>query len=538
MVGWNFADVFEVVASEVPDAPALIRGEHRMTWSELDRRSAAVAAHFVEAGLQRQDKVAQYLPNVLEFLESLVASVKGAFVPVNTNYRYGPDELVYLWDNANVAAVVFHQPYAATIDKMRDRVPGVKTWLCVGDEGDACPPWATPYGQVAAADASTPLAASRDRSGDDLLLMYTGGTTGMPKGVMWRQDDLFVQLGNSTGGNYPDESDLDYARSRIGRPGRRHLPAAPLMHGAGCFTCLPVLARGGTIVLLEKLTFDPIGLLDSVERHRVNSIMWVGDAFAKPVLSALDAHPGRWDLTSLTKITSGGVLFSDEVKRGILDHAPHVVIADVFGASETGTLGTSVSRSAESGAGNGRFRPRTETRVISPDGCDVEPGSGVAGLLAFGGRQPLGYYRDADKTAATFRVIDGRRYAVPGDWATVDADGTVTLLGRGSACINTGGEKVFPDEVEAVLKRHPTVYDAVVLGVPDERFGESVFAVVESVPGAAVDIGELGDFVKHHLAGYKAPRQVLVVDSVGRGPNGKVDLAAVTRLALAHILEK
>jgi fatty-acyl-CoA synthase len=343
--------------------------------------------------------------------------------------------------------------------------------------------------------------------------------------------------GNAAHGNYPDEPDLDYARSRVAREGRRVLPAAPLMHGAGCFSTVPILARGGAVVLLEQRSFDVVELLDAIERHSVTSVSWVGDAFAKPVADALDAEPDRWDLSCLHSVTSGGVVFSEETKRRLLRRVPQLLINDVFGASESITVGTSVSTKDSAPAATGSFSPRPDMRVIDDEGHDVVPGSGVAGLIAFAGRQPVGYYRDEMKSAEVFRTIGGRRYSVPGDWAVVALDGTVTLMGRGAACINTGGEKVFPDEVEKVICALPEVADAIVVGIPHERFGQTVVAVVELEEGRSLDASDVVAHTKLHLAHYKAPRDVVFVDSLQREATGKIDLVAlrarvVTALAL------
>ncbi len=532
MPGWNFASVFGIVAEAIPDAVALIHGARRITWRELDARADRIARTLAAAGLARQDKVAQYLHNTPEYLESVLACFKGAFVPLNTNFRYGADELVYLWGNGDVAGVVFHGSYASTIDKLRDRVPRIKVWLWVDDGSGPCPAWATPYEQAAGNTDAPALPWAPD--GDDLILVYTGGTTGMPKGVMWRQDDLFVRLNTERGDAYPDVPDREFVRAHVSKDGRPHLTAAPLMHGAGLLTCFLVLSRGGSISHLEHRSFDPVDLLDTVARDRVASLMWVGDAFARPVLAALEAHPGRWNLSSLKTIMSSGVVFSAEVKQQLLQHLPGVVIADIFGSTESMSLGRSLTAKGER-ATTASFKAKDATRVVDESGKDVVPGSGVAGLLAIGGRQAMGYYGDPARTAAVFRVIDGKRYVVPGDWATVDADGVVQLLGRGSGCINTGGEKVFPEEVEAVLKSHPAIYDAVVVGVPDERFGQAIVAIVEPKDGAAIDAPDIIGHVKASLASYKAPRHVIAVATMGRGPNAKPDLNALRDMAIARL---
>jgi acyl-CoA synthetase (AMP-forming)/AMP-acid ligase II len=532
VTGWNIADVLEIVAEEVPDATAVSQGERALTWRELDERADRLLAFLQGRGHTTHEHVAQYLRNCPEYLESMIATIKGAMVPVNTNYRYGPDELAYLWDNADVTAVVFHASYTPTIEAMRARSPRVRTWLWVADASvDAtgeCPSWATPYDSVVASYDGSPHRP--ERSGDDLILLYTGGTTGMPKGVMWRQDDLFMLLGAATSGRYGDAQDLAFARTRVARPGRLHLPAAPLMHGAGCFTCIPFLSRGGSVALLESPTFVATELLDVIERRRVASVSWVGEVFARPVLDALRAEPGRWDLSSWRTITSGGMAFTEETKRGLNELLPDLVIADVYGSSEVLSAARSISSTSRGVERNGTFRASAAVTVLRPDGTVVPPGSLEPGLIAFAGRQPLGYYKDAAKTASTFRVVDGRRWSVPGDMATVAEDGTINLLGRGSTCINTGGEKVFPEEVEDALRSHPLVADALVLGLPDDRFGERVAAVVQLEPRADLNDEALRTHVADRLARFKAPRSVLRVDLVPRGPNGKPDLGAARHL--------
>jgi 3-oxocholest-4-en-26-oate---CoA ligase len=526
VTGWNIADVLEAVAAEVPESVAVIGGGRRLTWAAFDARAERLAAYLADRGIERQDKVVQYLRNCPEYIESMFAALKASLVPVNTNYRYRPAELAYLWRDAEARAVVFGSSFTETIGQMRDQVPDIKVWLWVDEGGGECPPWAQPYEQVATA----PVQARRwTRDGDDLVLLYTGGTTGMPKGVMWRQDDLFLVLGNAANGRYPDEVDLGYARSRVAVNGRGHLTAAPLMHGAGCFTCIPVMARGGAVVLLEKPSFDPIELLDTVERESVHSVSWVGDVFAGPVVEALSREPGRWRLGSWSVVTSGGVLFSDELKKRLLGLVPGLLIADVYGSSEAVAAARSVS-TVKGGTTSPRVFTRTATvRVIREDGRDVGPGE--VGMVAYGGRQPLGYYRDEVKTAASFQVIGGARFLLTGDFATVDAEGLITVLGRGSSCINTGGEKVFPEEVEEILKQHPAVRDVIVLGLPDQRLGEQVAAVVEVNPDHQLDVGGLIAFARPVLAGYKVPRQVRA-GKVVRGPNGKVDHQA-TRAVFA-----
>ena len=517
---WNFADIWETAADELPDAPCLVHGEDRRSWRVVDGRADGVAQHLLDAGLERQQAVAQYLYNGPEYLESTFAAFKAALVPVNTNYRYTADELLYLWDNADAGAVVFHGTFADTIDPIRDELPKVRAWLWVDDGSGPCPDWATPYEDAASSGAGR-VVPKWGRSGDDLNMLYTGGTTGMPKGVMWRQDDLVIRT-MTLGKHFPEDGTLDDIRGTYTEPGPTFLPACPLMHGTGNFPSLATFAAGGCVVTLTNRTFDPAELLSAVEREGVNMVAIVGDAFAKPILRVLDERPGNWDLSGLLAMVSSGVMWSKESKERLLEHHPGMMLMDAFSSSEALGMGQSVS-GAGAAADTAKFELSPDTIVIDDDNRPVEAGSGEVGRLAVGGRQPLGYYKDEEKTARTFLTIDGQRYSCPGDFATVEADGTITLLGRGSVCINTGGEKVFPEEVEEALKTHPAVLDAVAVGIPDEKFGEAVTAVVEARPDESVDEESVIAHVKSKLAAYKAPKRVVVVDTIGRAPNGKVD---------------
>ena len=523
MPGWNFADVWEIVAQQVPDAPAQVQGDRRISWSETDRRANGVAQALLDVGVEEQDKVAQYLYNCPEYLESVFAAFKAGLAPVNTNYRYLDEELVYLWDNGDVVAVVFHGTFADRIDGIRERVPLVKVWLWVDDGSGPCPSWATPYEAAAEAGTPEPVSGPWGRDGDHLLLLYTGGTTGMPKGVMWRQDDLFRTLvGTFVPAVRDGDPDPQIIRDAVQAPGVTGLPACPLMHGTGWFTQLIVLSGGGCSVVLESRNLDIDELFATIERESVNAIAIVGDAFAKPMLRALDAAPGKYDISSLAVISSSGVMFSEESKQALLAHHPGMMIIDAFSSSEALGMGQSVSSAAGSST-TAKFVVGEHTKVITDDGRAVEPGSGETGRVAVGGWQPIGYYKDEAKSAATFIMFEGNRYSVPGDYATVEADGSLTVLGRGSVCINTGGEKVYPEEVEEVLKTHESVADAVAVGIPDDKFGEAITAVIELVPGADFDESAIVVHVKGKLAAYKAPKRVLSIDTIGRAPNGKVD---------------
>ncbi len=535
MAGWNFADVWETVADTIPDAPAQRQGERVITWGEMDRRADGIARTILDSGTAdtptaEQDKVALYVHNCPEYLETVFACFKAGLVPVNTNYRYADAELTYLWDNADAIAVVFHGTFAERIDGIRDRVPGVRVWLWVDDGSGPCPDWAIPY-ETAAATPTERVQGPWGRSGEHILMLYTGGTTGMPKGVMWRQRDLFVAITSATVPTYGDQQDLDAVRELAAQPGRPvGMPACPLMHGTGWFMMLQNLSVGGLVVTLESRHLDIPELFDTIEAQGVQMVVIVGDAFAKPMLRALDAEPDRWDLSSLFLLISSGVMWSEPVKQGLLAHHSGMMLIDAFSSSEALGMGQSVS-SAGGTSGTAKFLLGDNARVIDDAGNDVVPGSGEIGRVAVKGFTPIGYYKDEAKSAATFVEIDGERYSVPGDYAQVDAEGGLVLLGRGSQCINTGGEKVYPEEVEEVLKEHPAIADAVAVGVPDDKFGEAITAMVEPLPGAAVDEADVIAHVKDRLAHYKAPKRVVVVDTIGRAPNGKVDYKRLKREA-------
>ncbi len=537
---WNLGDIWEAAAAAGPDRPAQICGPRRFSWSQFERRADALARDLGERGLGHQAKVAAYLHNCPEYLESYFAAFKASLVPVNVNYRYGATELIYLLDNCDAEAVVFHARFAATVDAIRSELSRVRIWYVVAD-GSPEPDWAVPYESVVG--RTTPpgevVRPPAGRRGDDLLLLYTGGTTGLPKGVMWRQDDLVRVLGG--GGNpmvgLAPAADMAELTARLG-PGDLAsvgLPACPLMHGTGQFSAFISMILGGCVVTLPDARFDAEALWDAVAQEKVQIVSIVGDAFARPLLAALDAHPGRWDLSSVRVINSSGVMWSQEVKEGLIRHLPGVVLFDSLGSSEAVGMGASYTGAGMS-AGTASFGLGEGARVIGDGDRDVEPGSGQVGVIALPGNIPLGYYKDPGKTARTFRTIDGVRYTIPGDCASVDADGTIRLLGRGSAVINSGGEKVFPEEVEEVIKRLPGVRDAVCVGLPDERFGERVCALVERDPSAVpgdgvVDEQAVAGVVRDELAAYKVPRTVLFIDSIGRSPAGKVDYPGLRQRA-------
>jgi 3-oxocholest-4-en-26-oate---CoA ligase len=535
--GWNLAEIWEHNADRFPDATAQVQGDRIYTWAQFDRRADGIAATLLAAGAQHQDKVAQYMYNCPEYMESMFGLYKAGLVPVNTNYRYSDDELAYLWTNSDAVAVIFHATFAEHCAHMRARVPNVHTWICVDDGYGECPDWAVPYETAAASATGRPI-PPWGRSPDDLYILYTGGTTGMPKGVMWRQDDVIASLDASSKVRLPDAPGWDALDDKVSKPGPRNLPAAPLMHGTGAFNAMWNLVLAGSVETLVGRRFDPIELLDTVEAHKVNSMSIVGDAFAKPILRALDAEPDRWDISSLRVILSSGVIWAAETKAGLLRHNARLIMVDSLGSSEAIGMASNTT-TAQSSAANmentAKFALGPNTKVLTEDGREVLPGSGERGRVALRGRTPIGYYKDEAKSAGTFVLHDGVRWSIPGDWAEVEADGTLKLYGRGSQCINTGGEKVYPEEVEEALKLHPSVADVAVVGVPDDRFGEAITALVEPNPGDTVDEATLIAHVKERLAHYKAPKRVFAIDTVGRAANGKLDYKRLTADAKARL---
>jgi acyl-CoA synthetase (AMP-forming)/AMP-acid ligase II len=529
---FNLADLWERVVDAVPHAEAMVCGGRRLTFAAADERINRLAHHLQAAGIGAGDHVALYLYNSAEYLECMLAAFKLRAVPVNVNYRYVEDELRYLLADADAKAVVFHREFTAKLDAVRADLPLLQTLVTVDDATDV-ETLADAVEYETALAAASPARGFPPRSADDLYILYTGGTTGMPKGVMWRSEDVFFgAFGGGNLGGAPIETPEQVTDSIDTT--RRVLPACPFMHGTAHWIAFATLYSGGCVVISPDRHFDPAGLWQLIDAERVSFLVIVGDAFGRPLVETLATMDPAPDVASLTVVLSGGAILSPSVKQAWVDQLPGMLLIDGFGASETGGQGQSVSAAGGRIETAARFAVNDQTTVLGDDMQPVPPG--VIGKLARRGRVPIGYYKDPEKTAATFPVIDGVRWSVPGDHARIEDDGTITVLGRGSVSINTGGEKVYPDEVEAALKSHPAVFDAVVVGVPDERWGERVVALVETRAGAATDFGSLDAHVRAHVAPYKAPREVLFVKQVLRSPSGKPDyrwarLVAVDGLA-------
>jgi fatty-acyl-CoA synthase len=535
-MGWNYGDILDDVAKVLPEErPCLIHGERVLTWGDFTRRTNNLARRFLNRGLQAGDKVAFYMRNGPAYCETLGACFKARLAHVNVNYRYVDDELWYILDNSDSRIVVYDAEFAPHVEALRGRLPDVELWVEVADGERPRADFAVSYEELAETGDGASLNVGR--SGDDLLLLYTGGTTGMPKGVMWAHDDLWHAGGagaNPANGMVPPADLAAHCANVAANPGATLIPCCPMMHGTGLLTAIAALANGGSIVTLTGHSFDPVELWETVERRKVNGLAIVGDAFAKPMLRELDSNPGRYDIGSLLSIISSGVMWSPEVKRGLLKHNPAMVLTDSFGASEAVGFGRS-DTTADGTTEVAKFTIGENCKVFTEDFEEVEPGSDVAGFVARSGPIPRGYYKDPEKTAKTFPVINGVRYSMPGDYCKVAADGTLLLLGRGSVCINTAGEKVYPEEVEEVLKTYPGVVDALVVGVPDEKWGQMVTAVVQPDAGANLEETQVQAHVRQHLAGYKTPKRVLVTDNLNRASNGKADYKGVTEYAKAQL---
>lgn len=533
----NFASIWEAIADATPDAPAVIHGTRRISWRDYDLRAARLAQALLDAGLGPHSKVGMYLYNSPEYCETNFAAMKIRGIPINVNYRYLDEELAYLIDNSDMEGLVYHSSLGDRVAAVRSRAQRVKLFVEVDDgapQSGAC----ESVGAVGYDAIQRTVAPARRIApqGDEIYMLYTGGTTGMPKGVMYSMQDFagfFLKTYPSMIGQpkIEDAALLPEIAKKTRADGTAwvSMSGPPLMHGTGCWLGMMVPHMlGGTAVLLESKSLDPVELWSVVERERVNLVVVVGDAFAKPLLRTLEEAPGRFELSCLKLMVSSGTMFSLEVKQGLVKHIPELAIVDVLGSTEGG-MGQSTVRAGMS-AETARFKLNPTTKVFTEDGREVVPGSGEVGLVANGGMVPLGYYKDPEKSARTFREVNGVRYSFPGDMATVEADGRITLLGRGSNCINTGGEKVFPEEVEEALKTHPAVEDSLVFGVPDERFGQRVVGVAALAKGATDTPAAILAETKRHLAHYKIPKELLVVERVPRAPNGKPDYATAKRI--------
>jgi 3-oxocholest-4-en-26-oate---CoA ligase len=525
---FNVADLVEAAADRVPDREIFVCGPDRLTYAQLDARANRLGHYLQSLGIERNQHIGIYGFNSSHWVEAMLAAYKIRAVPINVNYRYVEDELLYLFDNADLVALVHDAQFAPRLANVLPKLPKLRHCVAIDDgSGHDCSATRSVAYEQALAQGS-PVRDFPRRSGDDLYVLYTGGTTGKPKGVVWRQHDVIFTLGG--GIDHVTKEPAPSPETLTNKITDHYLtmaPLAPLMHGAAQWAVLGPLFTGTKIVLWSG-SFDPHAVWRMVERERVNTIQLTGDAMGRPLIEALDEPGANYDLSSVIVITSTAAVFSPSVKAQYLEHFPNAMLMDATGASEQGFTGLSMvtkeSLQQPSTQARGvRVNPGRDVAVIDEQGRRVAPGSGVVGKLARSGNLPIGYYKDPQKTAETFVEIDGRRWAIPGDYAVVEADGTVVVLGRGSVSINSGGEKIFPEEVEGALKSHPAIFDALVVGVPDERWGSRVAAIVQLRSGQTATLEDLAAHCRTHIAGFKVPRELHVVQQLRRSPSGKPD---------------
>jgi|TARA_B110000483_G_scaffold34331_2_gene41823 acyl-CoA synthetase (AMP-forming)/AMP-acid ligase II len=523
---WSYGDILEAVEKITPeDQPALIHGDRVTNWGSFVHRTNNLARNLLASGVEPGEKIAFYMRNCPEYSEGIAAGFKAGLTHVNVNYRYIEQELIYLLDNSDATVVIYNSEFQHYVDEIKNQLLGVKLWLVVDDGRTSA------YENMANnGDGSSP---NIKHSPDDLLFLYTGGTTGMPKGVMWRHDDLFQVLGaggNARLGTTPCADLAEFLERLKANPKTVNLPLPPLMHGTGLLSAVGAMAAGGTCITLTSQSFEPKLALENITKHKVTQVTIVGDAFARPMLEVLDENPEEYDISSVSVINSSGVMWTREIKAGLLKHNENLLLSDAFSSSEAIGIGTSLMTKDQT-IDVAKFSLGPNCKVFSEDLIEVKPGTGESGMVAVRGFLPVGYYKDQEKTDKTFKIIDGVRYSIPGDWVRVEDDGSLTLLGRGSNCINTAGEKVYPEEVEEALKLHDTVADALVVGVKDAKWGQSITAVVQPNDGCMIDELELKKFSRKHLAAYKLPKQILVKGNLNRAPNGKADYKSIQEYA-------
>ncbi len=523
----DFASVWEMISDLIPDNDALICGDEIVTWNEYDSRSSQVASALCHAGLGANSKAGLYLNNSNEYLIAQNAIFKIGGVPINVNYRYVEEELIYLLENSDAQAVFYHACYSSRINKIAKSLPNVKVWIEISDGTKSNFEKCLKYEEILK-DHSAMDRINRDP--ETIYMLYTGGTTGMPKGVMYKQGEFLSYLFRTLkamGYNVPEDlSNLEsnIEESKSDNSFIRSIVGCPLMHGTGMWlgAFLPLLL-GGTVITTRNLGFDADQLWRQVEVTKATNIVIVGDAFAKPMLDALNraqSDNNPYDINSVQVIISSGVMWSAEVKEGLLTHHD-MILMDTMGSTEGG-MGSSIS-TRDAPPATAKFGLNPGVIVLSDDGEILQPGSEEIGLIGTSGLVPVGYYKDEQKSAETFREVNGVRYSFPGDYAKLERDGTITLLGRGSNCINSAGEKIYPEEVEEALKKNDSVFDCLVVGMPDEKFGQKIVAVVSMVENQLIDETDLIESSRDKIAGYKLPKNILFTDEVQRAPNGKAN---------------
>ena len=523
----NFASVWEMIADLVPDNDALICGEDVVSWKSYDSRSSKVASALTNAGLGANSKAGLYLNNSNEYLIGQNAIFKIGGVPINVNYRYVEEELIYLLNNSDAEAVFYHACYSSRIKQIAKSLPNIKAWIEVADGNKSHFSDCIKYEEIL---NDYPPMERIERDPETIYMLYTGGTTGMPKGVMYKQGEFLTFLFRTLkamGYDVPEDlSDLEGSilASKTNDEFIKSLVGCPLMHGTGMWlgAFLPLLL-GGTVITTSNLGFDPDKLWAQVQDKKATNIVIVGDAFAKPMLDSLDRAKNSnnpYDIGSVKVIISSGVMWSAEVKQGLLSHH-NMSLMDTMGSTEGG-IGSSVT-TRENPSETAKFSINPGVIILADDGEILQPGSDKIGLIGTSGLVPTGYYKDEKKSAETFKEINGTRYSFPGDYAKLESDGTITLLGRGSNCINSAGEKIYPEEVEEAIKTHNDVFDCLVVGMPDEKFGQRIVAVVSTVDNKDLDELALIENTRKKIAGYKLPKQILFTEEVKRAPNGKAN---------------
>ncbi len=535
-MAYNIADLFEHTADVVGDRIALICGDTTLTFAELDARANQFAHHLQARGVQPGDHVGIYAVNSEPWVTAMLGSLKARAVPINVNYRYVEAELSYLISNADLVACVFDQEYAPRLAAVIDEAPALQTLVHIDDDSGAD---TSSLGSTSFEDAcsqSSPERLTTERSGDDIYIIYTGGTTGMPKGVMWRHEDIYFALGQGIDALTNERVASEFTKAEQAAASPTPLifgVIPPLMHGAAQIAMLSQLFIGSTIVLVSK--FDAEGVWDLVDAHGINSVIITGDAVARPMIESLESQPDRWDASSLISLSSSAALFSQSVKERFLERFPNLIITDSIGSTEGGFNGVTYAAKGEKADGGGpTVSPGRDVAVLDAELNVIPKGDTTVGNLGRTGNIPLGYYNDPVKTAEVFVTAnDGKRYSMGGDFARWTDDGHLVMLGRGSVSINSGGEKIFPEEVEAALKSHPAVYDCLVVGVPDQRWGQRVAAIVAIRDDHSTTLEDLTDHARTLVAGYKVPRELHVVEQIVRSPSGKPDYPWAKQIAEA-----
>lgn len=533
---FNIADLFEMVAETVPDRMALVCGDKRVTYAELDKRANQMA-HFLQSrGIKAGDHIGLYMYNCIEYLESMLACFKVRAVPVNVNYRYVNEELLYIFDNADMVACIHGREFIPAIKEIAHSAPDLKLFVSVEDGTSE------DLDSIGAVEYESALKGQSDardfapRKDDDLFILYTGGTTGMPKGVMWPHKNVFFAAMNA-GGHFSPHGPCvvpEDIRTRVTENAMNGIALAPLMHGASWwYACIQLLA-GNKLVLNHNKSLKGEQVWDIVEKEQCHAVQIVGDAMAIPLLDSLRENPDRWDLSSVFNIGSGGAVFSTSKQDEFKKFFPNCFITNAFGSSESGQMGMdSGQKKTEGGLGN--VVKSEFMSVIMEDETPMRHAKpGETGIFSRAGHIPVGYYNDPVKTAKTFVQVDGKTWLLTGDAAKLEEDGeSISVFGRGSNCINSGGEKIFPEEVEQALKAHPDIYDALVVATPDERWGSKVTAVIESRNNKSLSLEDVQEEARKHIAGYKVPRELHITPTIHRLPNGKPDYKGALAFALS-----